>query len=199
MLPIAVTAAAFAPRPAEIPNLIPMPVSATLALRPATLRSTARRALTLACTALLTLTVSAAALADERHQGAGAGTPAPAVYVQECGACHVAYPAGLLPQASWQRLMAGLDRHFGVDASLDAAAARQVGAWLQAQGGTSRRARETPPQDRITLAAWFARQHDEVSARTWKLPAVKSPSNCSACHAQAEQGDFNEHAVRIPR
>ena len=43
------------------------------------------------------------------------------------------------------------------------------------------------------------REHDEVPAATWKLPAVKSAANCAACHTQADQGDFNEHNVRIPR
>ena len=42
-------------------------------------------------------------------------------YVQECGSCHVPYPPGLLPNESWQRLMANLPQHFGTDASLDAA------------------------------------------------------------------------------
>ena len=71
--------------------------------------------------------------------------------------------------------------------------------WLAANAGSSRRGRDEPPQDRITQSAWFLRKHDEVPARTWKLPAVKSPSNCVACHARAEQGDFNEHNVRLPR
>ena len=49
-------------------------------------------------------------------------------------ACHVAYPPGLLPAASWQRLMANLPRHFGTDASLDAATAQaSCRAWLDAQ------------------------------------------------------------------
>ncbi len=29
-------------------------------------------------------------------------------------------------------------------------------------------------EDRITRAAWFLREHDEVPPPTWKLPAVKS-------------------------
>ena len=120
-------------------------------------------------------------------------------YQQECAACHVAYPPGLLPAASWRRVMGSLSRHYGADASLDAATADELSAWLAANAGSLRRVRDEPPQDRITQSAWFLRKHDEVPARTWKLPAVKSPSNCVACHARAEQGDFNEHNVRIPR
>jgi len=120
-------------------------------------------------------------------------------YAQECAACHIAYPPGALPAASWQRLMAGLPNHFGTDASLDAATVKELSGWLQANAGTWKRVREAPPQDRITRSAWFQRKHDEVAPATWRLPAVKSPSNCAACHAQADQGDFNEHRVRIPR
>jgi hypothetical protein len=120
-------------------------------------------------------------------------------YQQECAACHVAYPPGLLPAASWRRVMGSLSRHYGADASLDPVTAKELTAWLAANAGSSRRGRDEPPQDRITQSAWFLREHDEVPARTWKLPAVKSPSNCVACHARAEQGDFNEHNVRIPR
>lgn len=120
-------------------------------------------------------------------------------YAQECGACHLAYPPGLLPAASWQRLMGGLDRHFGTDATLDAASARQIGAWLQTHAGTGRRASTAPPEDRITRSPWFVREHDEVAAATWKRASIKSPANCAACHGGAEQGDFDEDRVRIPR
>ncbi len=123
-------------------------------------------------------------------------------YKQECAACHIAYPPGLLPAASWQRLMTRLPQHFGTDASLDAATTKELSDWLKAHAGTSRSVRRdpsSPPEDRISRTGWFARQHGEVAAKTWRLAAVKSASNCAACHTQAEQGDFSEHNVRIPR
>jgi len=58
---------------------------------------------------------------------------------------------------------------------------------------------DAPPEDRITRTPWFVREHREVSATTWKLPAVKSAANCGACHQGADQGDFSEHSVRVPR
>jgi hypothetical protein len=119
-------------------------------------------------------------------------------YQQECAACHLAYPPALLPAESWRRLMSDLPRHFGTDASLDAGTAQAISTWLIANAGTGRRLRGAPPQDRITTSAWFVHEHDEVPATSWKRPAVKSASNCAACHARAEQGDFNEHDVRIP-
>jgi hypothetical protein len=149
------------------------------------------------CGLIAGLGVGTAALASDDRQ-------APRVvlspkYQQECSACHVAYPPGLLPAASWQRVMQTLPRHYGADASLDPATAGELSAWLVANAGTFKRVSGAPPQDRISLSAWFIRKHDEVVAATWKLPAVRSAANCSACHAQAEQGDFNEHPVHIPR
>ena len=144
----------------------------------------------------------AAAMASTAFADEGANrtrVPMPPKYVQECAACHVAYAPGLLPAASWQRLIDNLPRHFGTDASLDAATTRELSSWVAAQAATGKRAQVAPPQDRITLSAWFIREHAEVPSATWKLPAVKSASNCAACHTRADQGDFSEHSVRIPR
>jgi hypothetical protein len=145
---------------------------------------------------LLAALLAGPAIADERRESAVPLLPA---YLQECGACHVAYAPRLLPSASWQRQMERLQSHYGSDASLDAPLTRTLSAWLQAHAGTSKRAREQPPEDRITRAAWFEREHDEVPAATWKLPAVKSPAQCSACHTRADQGDFSERDIRLPR
>jgi len=139
---------------------------------------------------------ASAAWADEHR---GAAQPLLPLYKQECAACHLAYPPGLLPAASWQRLMNRLPHHFGTDASLDPATVKALSGWLATSAATSRRAREVPPEDRITRSAWFVRQHDEVSAATWRLPAVKSAANCAACHTHAEQGDFSERNIRLPR
>ena len=144
---------------------------------------------------LAVLGVTQAAMADDGKRM----VPLLPKYQQECAACHLAYPPGMLPAASWKRVMATLPKHYGTDASLDPATVKELGAWLNANAGTYKRVREDPPQDRITTSAWFIRKHDEVSAATWKLPAVKSASNCAACHTRADQGEFNERNVRIPR
>lgn len=133
---------------------------------------------------------------DDKH---GPRTPPLPSYTKECGACHVAFPAGLLPAQSWQRLMADLPHHFGSDASMDTATTHTIGAWLGANAGSGKRAAEAPPEDRITRGRWFQREHREVSPATWQLAAIKSPSNCAACHRGAEQGNYSEHDIRIPR
>lgn len=112
----------------------------------------------------------------------------------ECGSCHVAYPPQLLPAPAWNRIMSGLDRHFGADASLDAAGSAAIGAFLvnNSRSGEVRTLR-------ITETGWFRHEHDEVPAATWTRPAVKSPANCVACHTRADAGDFSERNIRIPR
>jgi len=117
----------------------------------------------------------------------------------ECGSCHIAYPPNLLPAPAWRRMMAGLDRHFGTDASVDAATAAEIGAFLESNAGQGRKRGIDSGTLRISDTPWFKRKHDEVAAATWKDPRVKTPANCSACHVGAERGDFDDDAVRIPR
>lgn len=138
---------------------------------------------------------SSGAWADEHM----ARVAPPAVYQQECGACHVAYPSALMPAASWQHLMANLPKHFGTDASLDAKQAAEISTWLTAHAATGRRAAQAATDDRITRTAWFQREHDEVSRDVWSRASIKSASNCSACHTNAAQGSFSEHDIRIPK
>ena len=132
-------------------------------------------------------------------ESAAVAAPLPA-YEQECGACHMAYPAGMLPAASWEHLLSRLDRHFGVNASLDPATERAIQGWLQQHAGTFRHAAsDAPSQDRITHSRWWLRQHDEVSRAAFTRKAVGSASNCAACHPGATHGKFSERDVKIPR
>ena len=86
--------------------------------------------------------------------------------------------------------MTRLDRHYGEDASVDAAVAREIGRYLEANGG-----RRAGGND----GRWFANEHREVSASTWSSPDVKSRANCAACHRNAAQGDFDDDDVHLPR
>jgi hypothetical protein len=141
------------------------------------------------------LALPSVASADDKR---GRAAPLLPSYRQECSSCHVAYPPAMLPAASWQELMSNLSRHFGTDASVDAATLKTLSAWLDANA-SSRSSGTRPPENRITRSDWFVREHREVQPRTWKLPAVKNPSNCAACHTTADQGEFNERNVRLPR
>jgi mono/diheme cytochrome c family protein len=142
------------------------------------------------------LFAGATASADDDRRAA---VPLLPRYASECASCHIAYPPAMLPAASWNRLMQDLPRHFGTDASVDAATQRELSQWLSTHAGSYKRVREAPPEDRITRSAWFIREHREVAPATWQRPMIKSAANCAACHTEAEKGDFDEHRVRIPR
>lgn len=128
----------------------------------------------------------------------------------ECGgSCHMLYHPALLPERSWVKMMAGLDKHFGENAELDAATRDEITRFLSANSSdkmNDRRSRRinqsiTPGEEplRFTETEYFDARHDDISAATYKRKSIGSPSNCVACHPKAEQGDYSENKVKIPR
>jgi len=144
--------------------------------------------------ALLAVVVLTSALADSHLQP----RQALPIYKQECAACHMAYPAALLPARSWTRIMSGLDKHYGSDASLEPETVQQISRWLQTEAGTYKRVAEVPPEDRITRSAWFVSKHRKLDPQVWKHASVKSAANCAACHTGADKGDFDDDGVSLP-
>jgi len=152
----------------------------------------------------------------EEHEGGHEGghrqvlsAPRLEAYQTECGSCHMAYPPALLPARSWERLMAGLEDHFGDNAELSADTAAQIRDYLTTNAADRSDAHRafafasSVPSDqaplRITGTRYFQRKHHEVPQRLVKdNPKVISFSNCQACHQRAEAGSFNEHSVSIP-
>lgn len=122
-----------------------------------------------------------------------------AKFQQECSTCHIAYPPGMLSTDSWRKIMAGLDNHFGTDATLSAKENEEITAYLE-ENSTDYWGAELSPL-RITETDWFQRAHNfyVIPPDVWKSQAVKSPANCPACHIQAERGDFSEENVKVPK
>lgn len=145
------------------------------------------------------LVASMVLLAHEAMADGKLASPVNERWRSECGSCHIAYPPQLLPAPAWQQLMSELGRHFGTDASLDPASAAEIAAYLERYSGSGRRAQRSPASLRITETSWFLHEHDEVAAASWKHPAVRSPANCAACHATADQGDFRKRNIHVPR
>jgi hypothetical protein len=143
--------------------------------------------------ALLLAAAPAAALAGDRGV-----RPSNPNWAAECGACHIAYPPRFLSAHSWRAMMNRLDRHFGVDASMDGAIARELQQFAESNAASGKRASD-PGDLRISETRWFQRKHDEVAPAVWKRPAVKSAANCAACHTEAERDLYSERTVRIPR
>ncbi len=123
----------------------------------------------------------------------------PPIYQQECGSCHMTYLPALLPKESWLEIMNGLNKHYGTDASLDQQELKQISSWLSSNAGTYKRVREAPPDNRITKSNWFQKKHREVNPKDFQKISVKSPANCIACHRNAEQGNFDDDEVGIPK
>jgi mono/diheme cytochrome c family protein len=141
--------------------------------------------------------IQASALALLAATALGAQAQPAAKWHTECSSCHIAYPPGGLPAASWKKVMAGLDKHFGADASLSAQDTQEIATYLEKNA--SKRWNSTDAPLRITDGQWFKSKHREVSAAVWLRPAIKSHSNCGACHGGASKGDFDEDNVRIPK
>ena len=134
-------------------------------------------------------------------------------YLQECGSCHLAYPPGVLPAASWSRLLApeSLADHYGDDASLPDALVAELRTYLMANAADrSARIRErafaVPGASgsdaglpRITETPYFIGKHDRIPARlVTDNPEVGSFSQCNRCHLGADRGIFDERQVEIP-
>lgn len=130
-------------------------------------------------------------------------SPQTSIYRTECGACHLAYPAKLLPAVSWTRIMTQLDDHFGENAEVDAEASAAITKYLMSNAGAEGRGMlkhiPSPAPTRITDLPYFERKHDEVPDRLVTAnPDVGSFSNCIACHEGAVNGDFDEDRITIP-
>lgn len=149
--------------------------------------------------AMYVIAAATAAHALSAHAGEKSYRLDHPAYRQECGSCHVAYPPALLSAPSWRAVMAGLDRHFGTDASLDAAARAEILGFLESNAGRRDTSAGGKPLLRISETPWFLKEHrKEVPAEVLRRPDVKTFANCGACHADAEKGDYAERGIRVP-
>lgn len=142
---------------------------------------------------------------DEHETRRVSRTPPDPVYQKECGACHVAYPASMLPARSWAAILGGLGDHFGDDASLGSSEKAAIATWLFANAGdrVGSRAVARIPQEqvplRITGLGWFVHEHGEIPESWVKASTdVRSFANCGACHTRAGEGLYGESGIRLP-
>lgn len=167
-----------------------------------TIRARAALALGGVCLAL-------AAAAPPSHAASGfVLAPDDGTYVKECGACHMPFSPELLPAASWKKVMASLDNHFGETASLDAPVRERITGYLTAHAADrssndesraimdSLRGAEAPV--RITKVPYIAGLHAAVLDPTWMpKPHPKTLSECAACHRQATSGNYKSHDFSV--
>lgn len=129
-------------------------------------------------------------------------------YKEACGACHFAYQPGLLPSGSWKKILSQTAKHFDASFELDPEAKKALAAYLEADAAeksTAKRSarimkslgKSTPL--RITEIPVIKNKHRKISEAVLKRPAIGSLSNCIACHQKAEEGDYSERTVSIPK
>ncbi|MDY0223102.1 MAG: diheme cytochrome c [Desulfobacterium sp.] len=127
---------------------------------------------------------------------------------QECDACHFSYQPGLLPSGSWEKILSNLPSHFGEEVLLDQESKNIINEYLGANAAEHSQAklarkilkslrRQTPL--RITETPYIQEKHHEIDTTVFSRQSIGSRSNCISCHPTAEQGNYDDDFVKIPR
>lgn len=143
------------------------------------------------------------------EKGFAVELPPDPVWKAECAtSCHGAFHPILLPAESWKRIVAGLDNHFGDNASVDEAARKEILDYLLSSSAD----RSTTEASmkllnsiekgravlRITEIPYWVAKHSDIAEEVYKRSSVVSKSNCKACHPGADTGSFEDRDIRIP-
>ncbi len=126
----------------------------------------------------------------------------------ECGSCHLAYQAGLLPARSWRTLLDGQHDHFGEHLALDAATVAHLDTFLTANAAerqiteaawyVQRTTLSMQTPLRVTDTAYWRHKHGTLDAALWSRSRVHGRGDCAACHLDAAAGTFRDGAMRVP-
>lgn len=127
----------------------------------------------------------------------------------ECASsCHSAFYPSLLPARSWEKILSGLNDHYGDNVTLDENSRKEILDFLMkssAEHSTTESSRkmlysihsnEVP--ERVTDVAYWKYKHDDISEDVYKRKTITSKSNCIACHPGAEVGSFEDEDIKIP-
>ena len=129
-------------------------------------------------------------------------------YKETCGECHFAYQPGLLPSASWLKILNQLDNHFGEEIEADPDTIKTISDYLKTNGAensSSRRSKKimrslgNHSPMRITDIPYIRREHHELDPALFKRESIGSLANCTACHITAEKGIYDDDDVKIPK
>jgi hypothetical protein len=151
---------------------------------------------------------------NDRHKSRGyddddfVGSITSPLYKETCGACHFSYQPQLLPSGSWEKILSGLDDHFGETVDIDPDTRKAIRNYLLAncaERSSAKRVKKilrslgdnTP--SRITEIPYIREKHHEISQDVFSRPSIGSFSNCVACHITAEEGVYDDDHVTISR
>lgn len=129
-------------------------------------------------------------------------------YSENCGFCHFVYQPGLLPAASWNKILNDLETHFGEPVVIDQNYLKAIAEYLKANAADSSSTEkslkimkslgdQTPL--RITEVPYIQKKHHEITKDILARKSIGSLSNCSACHKTAEKGFYDDDGVLIPK
>ncbi|MBF0350045.1 MAG: cytochrome b/b6 domain-containing protein [SAR324 cluster bacterium] len=130
------------------------------------------------------------------------------VWARECGSCHQLFHPSLLPERSWRRMMGQLDQHFGDNASLDPDTEKLITDFMSsyaADGSTlevSYKIRKSLDHNEVPLAItetlFWRIKHEKLHPDLYRHPEIASKANCLACHADALNGRYDDHQIKMP-
>jgi hypothetical protein len=129
-------------------------------------------------------------------------------YSENCGSCHFVYQPGLLPAASWNKILNDLETHFGEPVDIDQNYLKIIAEYLRANAADS-----SPTEKsvkimkslgkqiplRITEIPYIQKKHHEITQDILARKSIGSLSNCSVCHKTAEKGFYDDDGVVIPK
>lgn len=129
------------------------------------------------------------------------------VYIEECGACHVAFPPGLMPQRSWEVIVDGFADHFGEELEFDDEVIASLRKYLINNAADRSKyprsvlimqyLRDDLTPTRVMDVPYIKRKHSQIPRDALEKNAnVRSFANCDACHSRVEAGSFNKKEIK---
>ncbi|MFK5971602.1 MAG: cytochrome b/b6 domain-containing protein [Candidatus Marithrix sp.] len=138
----------------------------------------------------------------------GPNLPQNTLWQEACGECHLAYHPSLLPARSWQLMLAEQENHFEEDLYLEEEIIIELQTFAVENAAENhltevawKNNRSILPEQtllRITEIDYWVTKHQHIESKIWQHSKVNFKGNCGACHLDAEQGTFEDAAMRLP-
>lgn len=138
----------------------------------------------------------------------GPNLPQNTLWQEACGECHLAYHPSLLPARSWQLMLAEQENHFEENLYLEQEDVIELQTFAVENAAENhltevawKNNRSISPEQvllRITEIEYWTTKHQNIKSEIWQHSKVNFKGNCVACHLDAEQGTFEDAAMRLP-